>query len=691
MSEKAEKPAKPAPPGAMPAKANDGQASARRRHIYRKTPAGEEAIVRRAKVEERQQRMILVLIDGKASVQELSAKIGDAQLTEEAIAALEKSGLIEFDRIAEDAPPADASSSGASSRLSHFSTFGERSVAPLSVAPLSLQGKSIAPSSAQGAPSRMPGGARAPSNSLSSAQTVLSSAPVPPAARSAAPPPAPLPPLVIRSTALSGKARPEGAATAAALVLPAPIPDPDPEPELPLVKPRKPLRETHPRAYVWLRYSLLTLGASALGVLLVAAFVLLYPYNGKRSELERRLAQVLGVPVSISQITPQFSDWRLELRQVRFGAEQQGGHLDVVFLPGVFSWLFFEKPGSADDPVELFDGALEISAIIGWLGGNADIAPDWLRLERVTLTLGGNPLAVFAGELRRDAAGRFLKAELKSTEPMSRIELTPAPSPAPGKAAALAAFALEVSDWQPSAQFPAHLSNIAVKGKLYADRLIMEEGTIFLLGGHYSGQLEVGWQGNGVVERLRGQGMLTRVQAAELMRAWGIANEPGARGANLRFTGDLSGSLRFQTQGETLTHWRRNLNAAGEIKADSAILQGINLTRLIYSGNRGVLTHNQNAQTRFQKLSASFLLNKDGFLLQSLQSRSSVMHNEEGEIRVTPAGELSGYARLFLGDDNRLENTLLLNGRYPRLRTELTGPRNPEPEPETPTDTIASR
>ncbi|MDR2626016.1 MAG: AsmA-like C-terminal region-containing protein [Zoogloeaceae bacterium] len=658
------------------------KASARNRHIYRKTPAGEEAIVQRARVEERQQRMILVLIDGKASLQELSEKVGDFQTTEEAIAALEKNGLIEFDRVKEEAPPPDAPPHEFSP-LSHFSTFGEKSE-NLRAAQNAPARPNVPPARPNEAPARLnEPPIRPQAVSLSSAQTVLSNAPVPPPPARPAPVPPP-PPIVIRSTALptAGK-RAAATVKAEALVLPTPIPDPDPDPEPThgASTPRKPLRETHPRAYVWVRRSLMALGAGVLCVVLVAACVLLYPYNSKRPDLEARLARILGVPVQIGQITPNFSSWRLELRQVRFGENQQSGHLDVIHLPGLFSWLFFEKPGSSGEPVELLSGTLEAAAIVGWLDMAPDGSPDWMRFERLALTLGGNPLAVFEGELRRDANGRLLKATLKSAAPLCQLEFLPPPlSAAQGSAPPLASFTLEVSDWLPSARFPAQLNSAKGKGNLYLDRVALEEVTLFLLGGHYKGRLEAGWRRDGLVENLRGQGTLSRMQVGELMRAWGIANEPGVRGANLSLQGELSGTLRFQTQGDTLALWRRSLNASGDLKADNALLRGIDLTRLVYSGSRGVLTHSRNATTKFQKLSAAFQLNPQGFALENLQTRSSVMHSEEGEIRVTPEGALSGYARLFLGDDKRLENTLVLRGRYPSLRTELTGPRDAEPE-----------
>lgn len=62
--------------------------------VYSKTPAGEEAIRQRTRVVQRNLRMVLILVDGKAPVGELSAKVGNAQLVEQSLQELERDGFI---------------------------------------------------------------------------------------------------------------------------------------------------------------------------------------------------------------------------------------------------------------------------------------------------------------------------------------------------------------------------------------------------------------------------------------------------------------------------------------------------------------------------------------------------------------------------------------------------------------------
>ena len=62
--------------------------------IYTKTPAGEEAIRQRTRVMQRNVRMVLILVDGRSSFQDLCLRTGNVKLTENALLELEKGGFI---------------------------------------------------------------------------------------------------------------------------------------------------------------------------------------------------------------------------------------------------------------------------------------------------------------------------------------------------------------------------------------------------------------------------------------------------------------------------------------------------------------------------------------------------------------------------------------------------------------------
>lgn len=102
--------------------------------IYAKTPTGDEAVRQSTRVVQRNLRMVLVLVDGKVSVSELSAKISNPRLVETALRELEEGGYIaptieavsvweESLKAAQNEPQQSAATA-----LSEFSTFGPKSI-----------------------------------------------------------------------------------------------------------------------------------------------------------------------------------------------------------------------------------------------------------------------------------------------------------------------------------------------------------------------------------------------------------------------------------------------------------------------------------------------------------------------------------------------------------------------------------
>jgi len=100
--------------------------------VYAKTPSGDEAVRQSTRVVQRNLRMVLVQVDGKLSVAELAAKIGNAKVVESALRDLEEGGFI--------APTLEAASIWEEgkrrvqqikvSATSQFSGFGSKSVSP---------------------------------------------------------------------------------------------------------------------------------------------------------------------------------------------------------------------------------------------------------------------------------------------------------------------------------------------------------------------------------------------------------------------------------------------------------------------------------------------------------------------------------------------------------------------------------
>lgn len=62
--------------------------------VYAKTPIGDEAVRQSTRVVQRNLRMMLVQVDGKLTVAELSAKLGDPKMVERSLQELEDGGFI---------------------------------------------------------------------------------------------------------------------------------------------------------------------------------------------------------------------------------------------------------------------------------------------------------------------------------------------------------------------------------------------------------------------------------------------------------------------------------------------------------------------------------------------------------------------------------------------------------------------
>lgn len=109
--------------------------------IYAKTPIGDEAVRQSTRVVQRNLRMVLVQVDGKLTVGELSAKVGNANLVESALTELEKGGFIaptlEAASVWEESMRAKQQGMSATSPASQFSTFGPKALQPSMPGPLS--------------------------------------------------------------------------------------------------------------------------------------------------------------------------------------------------------------------------------------------------------------------------------------------------------------------------------------------------------------------------------------------------------------------------------------------------------------------------------------------------------------------------------------------------------------------------
>ena len=100
--------------------------------VFAKTASGEEAVLQRTRVVQRNTRMVLILVDGNATVAELCDKTGNPQMTRSALLELERDGLVDrraaYDSVWQRGEKARqrAASDETTAPVSEFSSFGTK-------------------------------------------------------------------------------------------------------------------------------------------------------------------------------------------------------------------------------------------------------------------------------------------------------------------------------------------------------------------------------------------------------------------------------------------------------------------------------------------------------------------------------------------------------------------------------------
>ena len=653
-----------------------------RNDIYRKTPAGEDVMVHRAKVEERQQRMILVLIDGKTNVGEMSEKVGDSALTESAIATLEAGGFIVLDKAGDNTPPL-AAPLHKPAKLSQFSTFGAKdSPRPATITPPPTQQPAQQATHQPPAPQHpvpqgitpapKPTPASAPTLQPSPQPAALQNVPTPqnsPAPVIVSPPPPPPAPTLAEILAEAAQARAASSAQpiqTGDITLPSFYKTPPPmPPDMAVDVGVENLLESEDesksrRRSLWIKRA----GFVLVGILLVFslgfAAISQYSYDAERQALEEWLSRGLSERVHVGQISPVFSPRpALELRQVQIGDVPGRNQIEVVRLPGLFARIF-GLPFNADDKVEISGGTLDAALLAKWRGGSAPGGMAKAYFRQMEIHLGEYPVATFDGDILFTPDGGLRSAYLRS-KPL-QLEITPL-----GKA--FAVTVLSANGWQPVPDSPLQIQNFSGTVLIYSDHLFLEKGELRLLGGRYEGNLKLNWQ-NGKVRELNGQGVLSGIRINDLLNATGFVRPAVAADAALELEGDLSGALRFHTSGDTSELWRKNLEAHGEMKVDRSVLRGMDLIRLMRGGGKGKITR-RSGKTSFSRLDFNVSLDGEGLRLDKLQLRATSLRGE-GSVKVDAKGELSGRVTLLLFDgEGGPGSELLLGGHYPLLNAEL--------------------
>lgn len=607
--------------------------------IYAKTTSGEEAMLQRTRVVQRNLRMVLILVDGNATVAELCDKTGNAQLTQSALVELEADGFIER-RVDEDSVwkngrrLAQRIRSKAGQPASEFSLFGKKTAAP-SAPPSLPDADADADADIDDTTRLVPGSENDGERFSNGARSFL---PISQASPSISPPSSPptdsLTGPESRTVFLSKEeATPEVPAVwPASSVAPAPTflarvkallggPTEDggagDGPDL------KPLR----RRRIHLTWPLVALlGVLTMSVLLVL-ITLLFPYSRYLPEVEDALAQSSGQKASVEDMSVTFYPLPgLLLANVRFGDAMAGEQIHVaeLRLRPELDTLFSTKIVFREMELRDIDLTARAVASLSRMFETAARESAGARVQRVTISrakvsFAGLGFAELNGELALSADGLLQSVALRSADRSMKVEAKPA-------ADQLAVTAEGVA-WRPSPKSLYRFDSFAFKGKVDGPVFVIEEMDLRIFSGRVSGA---------VILRSDGPPAMAGEIAFERIRAQGFG---AALGVGDQFEGDLAGDLRFSAMARTWPAILQAVHAEGNFTIARGSLGGIDLPEAVRraSGTPATL----GGATRFEQLSGAIRLTPERYRFSRLLLQAGTMQST-GQLEVSSDLQLRG-------------------------------------------------
>jgi len=562
--------------------------------IYEKTAAGEEAMRQRTRLVQRHMRMVLILVDGRTSVSELSTKVGNPSLVESALADLERDGFIA--PLLEQPSVWDKGTAVVQKvkdvAISQFSTFGS--------AQADAGGNDFGQPQDQ-APEPIP----------------LPGDPTPEPARVEKK----APPTVAW---LAGWKNGDGGGKETTTNAPAARKVPAGEDTG-----IRPIRRPGSRSMG--KGGKLALGV-ALALGLGVAVVGLYPYDSHRPEAEAVLTRLLGQPVTASHLGVTFLPKPgLVLEGVRIGNGDSGTVARLQFVPELGNPSHLKE-------VEIVGARLPLSSVA--------VLPDWLRstggahlqVSRVhfqDLALQSGPLVLegLSGTLGLGEGNTLQQLALQNGDHSLSIEVRPAQGGVQ--------LALDGQGWEPVKGGGLRFDALNAQGLLTTERLDFSKVEGRLMEGQFSASLALAW-GNGI--KLDGDSLFKHLSARRLSQAVGQLT-----GQGWKLEGEVDGRLRLTARAPDWSRLGSQLQGDGSF----GVGRGILFADLAEAVRRASSEPLHGGETRFDQLSVNLRFDGQGTRLSDLRIAAGLL-KAAGNLAVTPKGELSGGLDVQIGGRGNL-------------------------------------
>lgn len=605
--------------------------------IYIKTPAGELAMSERTRVVQRNLRMVLVMVDGRAVVADLVARIGNRTLVENALLELEEGGFITRVSKPQDESGKDAPSGTASKPASAAAT---RSGSPF---PTPVPGARVRPVAAAKAWKPAP-----PS------EPPLSRARYAPASRPDLGRPAPVQRPVAATFDFS--LSPAG-------MMPPPVT------EIAAEVPMPEYREGHGRK---IGLAVLVL------VLLLPLVALLFPYTAFfRDDLEKAISLHLGLPVQFEsvgiQVLPRPA---LVLDNVRIGIEGKTRIKRVLLPNGITPW---HGPHPLLPEVVLEGLELDtemLTRLPRLFAGNGQQNSPYrvghLKLRDLTLGAGSHVFNGGLGDVTFTPEGALEKIVLETASLTLRAQLAPLPDSLPGlvdpaqptatSGSGRLSVLIDGGGWPEKAARKAgekgesstagngstggtatglQFDSLQANGILEGGKLTLERFSGRLLEGQVKGQVLLGWSQ---------QTAFSAALEANHIHAQGLAR---VFGSSFQVAGHLSGSLTLQGVARDWPELLATVRGNGQFAMSQGAINGLNLVDAVRRQPGQTVV---GGSTRFEQMTGNFEISRNRLLLNNL---------------VLQAGLMQGAGNLAIADNDHVDGLFTVTfGRFAGGRSQ---------------------
>ncbi len=593
--------------------------------VFAKTAPGEEAMLQRTRVVQRNIRMVLILVDGNATVAELCDKTGNAQITQDALLELESDGFIER-RVEENSVWRHGANAQKRKNLSGveldtgFSTEGENpasgSMPPRSLFSNNPETCSIPfPESGGSRPSLTPDPAATAPHSL----TVFHPRSTPDAPATPSPP---LPGLLDRLQTLLRRHR------AAAPTDHGPI-----------------RRQALRRSLTWpmsLLIGLLTV-CTALFV-----GVLFFPYAGYLPGFETAIGQTTGRTVTVGAMrVTLFPKPALLLEELRFARTADSEEIWIPALrlqPAIGTLLSSKILFRQAELSGLSLSAQTIGSLARMLeSATRPSAPTGVlqvSLAEAEISFAELAIGELSGDFKLSDDRRLESISLRSADRKLQVRLEPTASGI--------AIQLDGLAWRPAQGSPYLFDSLELKGEIAGPDFTIKtlEARIF----------------DGLVRMatvlhanrhtaMTGEMTFERINARAFGEALGIGPQ---------FEGEARGNLKFSATSANWPAILSALQASGDFSIRRGSLGSIDLPEAVRRGSTTPAT--LGGRTRFEELSGAITLTPSASRFSRLSLDAGLMHSS-GQIEVARNRQLQGRMEVQMrGRTDHTTMSILISG-----------------------------